>query len=89
MDQTSDNLYIESITKPLYHVLKEWAVWEIMKGDEVNTNMQGHTVLLRHFPGTFKNIIPQKGNFDLGEYSLVLEISKHMLKYWAGVWMFM
>ena len=52
-------------------MLKEWAVWEIMKGDEVNIKMQGHTVLLRHFPGTFRNVIPKKGNFDLGEYSLV------------------
>ena len=61
-------------------MLKEWAVWEIMKGDEVNIKMQGHIVLLRHFPGTFKNVIPKKGNFDLGEYSLVLEISKRILK---------
>ena len=68
---------LPSPTKALYHMLKEWAVWEVMKGDEVNIKMQGRTVLLRHFPGTFKNIIPKKGNLDLGEYSLVLEISKN------------
>ena len=66
-------------------MLKEWAVWEIMKGDEVNTKMQGRTVLLRHFPEMFKNIIPKKGNFDLGGYSLALEISKRILKCSAGV----
>ena len=51
-------------------MLKEWAVWEVMKGDEVNIKMQGRTVLLRHFPGTFKNIIPKKGNLDLGSQGL-------------------
>ena len=55
-------------------------MWEIMKGDEVNTKMQARIVLLRHFPEMFKNIIPKKGNFDLGESSLVLEISKRILK---------
>lgn len=59
-------VFIESITKALHHVLKEWDLWKSMKWCLVKPGGMLSWYFFGTFLGTLRNKVPKKGNFYLG-----------------------